>query len=104
MDTDFILGVELTKRYGSRKAGVLLADVNVKDIEEKWGRFAALLWLLVNEREWIARYGQRGQHILTPAMLADETGWDIRKVEATLLPLLLRGLLRMAGEDAVRAA
>ena len=38
MDNDFILGVELTKRYGSRKAGILLADVNVKEIEEKWGR------------------------------------------------------------------
>ena len=68
------------------------------------GAFAALLWLLVNEREWIARYGQRGQHILTPSMLADETGWPLVKVEATLMPSLLRGLLRMAGEDAVRAA
>jgi hypothetical protein len=104
MDVDFILGAELTRRYGSRKAGVILADVNVAKIEEKLGRFAALLWLLVNEREWVARYGQKGQHLLTAEMLSDETGWDIRKVEATLLALLCNGCLRMSGDNAVRAA
>ena len=81
MDNDFILGVELTKRYGSRKAGILLADVNVKEIEESVGgaspRYSGSL---VNERKWIARYGQRGGNT-SFSTLAMENGWPLVKVE-----------------------
>jgi hypothetical protein len=104
MDKDFILGVELTKRYGSRTAGTMLQDDRIAHIEATLGRFAVLLWLVINEREWVGRYGGKGLHILTPAELATATGFSLEKVEATLFPLLFKGYLRMSGERAVRAA
>lgn len=104
MDFDFHLADKLVDMHGQATAVKLLGDAQLTKIEKDLGRFAALLWHLIQEREYRGRYGAKGLHILTPAELSKASGIPLAKVEATLVPLLCKGYLRMSGASAVRAA
>jgi hypothetical protein len=104
MDYDFVLADKLVAMHGQVEAAKLLADETLVKIEKLHGRFAALLWHLITEREYCKRYGAKGLHILTPLELSKASGIPLQKVEATLVPLLCKGYLRMSGPEAVRAA
>jgi hypothetical protein len=96
---------ELAKLYGCKvKAKAKLAHPPLVEVQDKLGNLCAVLWSYIQEREYCKRYGDKGQHILTPAALAEWSGFPLHKVEPALIRLLCGGFIRSAGPNAVRAA
>ena len=97
---------ELARVYGDRNAARAKVDSEpFRDIEKEFGGICAVLWAMIQDREACKRYGDKGQHICTPAMLAEESGYSLDKVEQSLLRLCLKGKLRAThGGTAVKAA
>ena len=104
METVLNTFAELAKLYGNDvKAKEMLAHPPLIQIQDSLGDLCAILWCYIQEREACKKYGDKGNHICTPAMLAEESGFPVYKVERALIRLLCAGHLRTNGRE-VKAA
>ncbi len=97
---------ELARIFGSKvKAEEKLGHGTYIVVEEACGRKAAVLWTVLQDREACRMYGEAGKIILTPAELAEITGYEVQSVIGSLMALIGKGFARLTENgNAVKAA
>jgi hypothetical protein len=97
---------ELVRVFRSRgKAQQKLDNPTFKAVEKVIGGRAAVVWAILQDREASKNYGDKGAIIVTPVMIAQESGYPLKEVETDLFHLAVNEMIRVTLDGkAVKAA
>jgi hypothetical protein len=86
---------ELARVFGSQvKAKEKMEHGAYLTVESQCGKKAVVLWAILTDRESCKTYGENGKLLLTPAELAEITGYTESAVIGCLLNLIRNGYAR----------